>query len=149
MSISCDKTFLLVPSSRSSVKAKISFQGYFHTTYKIVFTLDITFECYDIGPSYLTCEFIVIRSFCSLQLQCHQSRSRSNIKVTVFERMAVAGAFVFHKHTLFYLVTYALSLYVLLPLSVFLYCEFDCGRRVESSWKNLCPDAIIHFINEM
>ena len=28
------------------------------------------------------------------------SKSRSNIKVTVFERVAVAGALVFHKHSL-------------------------------------------------
>ena len=42
-----------------------------------LFTLDITFELYDIRPSYLTYEFIVKRTFCSLQVQGHKSRSRS------------------------------------------------------------------------
>ena len=32
--------------------------------------------------------------FCSLQVQGHLSRSRSNIKAIVFDKMAVAGAFV-------------------------------------------------------
>ena len=41
------------------------------------------------------------RPFCWYQVHGHQSRSRSNIKVTVFEKMAVARALVFHKHTLF------------------------------------------------
>ena len=56
MSIPCDKTFLSVTSSRSSVKVKY---------------------------------------------QVHLSRS--NIKFTVFEKMAVAGALVFLKHSLFIL----------------------------------------------
>ena len=33
--------------------------------------------------------------------QGHLSRSRSNIKVTDFEKMAFTGALVFHKHSLF------------------------------------------------
>ena len=83
MSIPCDKTFLLVPSSRSSLKVKFSFQG--HTLLKCkTFTLDITFEWNYTGSSYLTCEFIVTRPFCLLQVQGHCSRS--NIKVKVFEK---------------------------------------------------------------
>ena len=39
------------------------------------------------------------RTFFKYQSQGHLSRS--NIKVTVFEKMAVEGAFVFHKHILF------------------------------------------------
>ena len=70
MTIPCDKTVLLVPSSISSVKVKVSCQG--HTRVKCkTLTLDITFEWYDIGPSYLTCEFIVTTPFCSLQVQGH------------------------------------------------------------------------------
>ena len=68
MSIPCDKTILLVPSSRSSVKVNVSFQ--IDTLVKCkTFTLDITFELYDIGPSYLTWEFIVTRLFCLLQFK--------------------------------------------------------------------------------
>ena len=39
------------------------------------------------------------RPFCWYQVHGHQSRS--SIKVTVFEKMAVGGALVFHKHSLF------------------------------------------------
>ena len=67
-------TFLWVSSSRSSVKVKVSFQGHTHVKCKI-FTLDITFEWYNMGSLYLICEFIVTRPFCSLQVQGHQSRS--------------------------------------------------------------------------
>ena len=80
MSIPCEKTFLLIPGSRSTVKVKVSFQGRTHVECKTV-TLDVTFEWYDIGPSYLTCEFIVTRLFCSLQVEGHLSRSRSVFKV--------------------------------------------------------------------
>ena len=48
-SIPCDKTFLLVPSSKLS--AKVSFEGHTPTKCK-TFTLDITFEWYDIRLSY-------------------------------------------------------------------------------------------------
>ena len=49
------------------------------------FTLAISFDWYNWGPSYFTWEYLVTRSFCRYQVQGHQSRSRSNIKVTVFE----------------------------------------------------------------
>ena len=71
MSIPCDKTFLLVPSSRLSVKVKVGFQGDMQKCK----TWDLTFECYDIGPSYLICEFVMIIPFCFLQVQGYQSRS--------------------------------------------------------------------------
>ena len=61
---------LFLPSFSSSVK--VSFQGHICKKCK-TFTLDMTFEWYDIGPSYLICEFIVTRPFCSLQAQCHHS----------------------------------------------------------------------------
>ena len=84
MSIPYDKNFLLTPGSRSSVMVKVSFQG--HTRAKCkVFTMDITFEWYDLRPSYLTCESNVKRPFYSLQVQGH--KSKSNIKVTVFESL--------------------------------------------------------------
>ena len=38
----------------------------------------------------------------SLVSQGHLSRSRSNIKVTVTKKIAVAGALAFHKHSLFH-----------------------------------------------
>ena len=71
MSIPCAKTPLLVPCSRSSVKVKVNFQG--HTNAKCkTFTLDINYECYDIGPKNLAREFIVTRPFCWYQVQGHQ-----------------------------------------------------------------------------
>ena len=42
------------------------------------------------------------RPFSWYLVQGHQSRSRSNIKVRVFKKMAIAGALVFHKHNLFH-----------------------------------------------
>ena len=49
-------------------------------------TLDITFEWYEIGFSYLTCEFLMM-----VPVQDHLSRSRSNIKITVFEKKKKNG----------------------------------------------------------
>ena len=40
------------------------------------------------------------RPLCWYQVQSHLSKLRSNIKVTVFEKMAVAGALVFYIHIL-------------------------------------------------
>ena len=42
-----------------------------------------------------------VKPFLQYHSQGHLSRSRSNIKVTVFAKLAVAGAFVFHKHMLY------------------------------------------------
>ena len=72
----CDQTLMMVPKSRSSVKVSIKIiafykfkaislgQGQFSSSYSCkmqTLTLDITFEWYDIEPSYFTCGFLVIR----------------------------------------------------------------------------------------
>ena len=44
------------------------------------------------------------RPLCWYHIQGHLSRSRSNIKVTVFKKKAVAGALVFHRLNLFTLI---------------------------------------------
>ena len=74
MSIPCDKTVLLAPSSRTSVKAKVSFHDHTHMKWNF-FYIGHNFWIVWHGPLFLTCEFIVTRLFCSLQVQSHQSES--------------------------------------------------------------------------
>ena len=64
------------------------------------FTMTITFDWQDLGSSYFTWVYLVTRPFCWYKVQGYQSRLRSNTIDTVFEKMAVAGAFVFYKHSL-------------------------------------------------
>ena len=66
------------------------------------FMLSIAFEWQMIKLSYLTYVLLWVKPFLKYQSQDHLSRSRSNIKVTVFEKMAIVGAFMFHKHILFF-----------------------------------------------
>ena len=50
------------------------------------FTLSISFDWCVLRPSYFTQEYLVTRPFCWYQVQGHLSKSRSNIKVTVFKK---------------------------------------------------------------
>ena len=52
--------------------------------------------------SYFTYIFLWVKPFRQYQSQGYLSKSRSNIKVTVLEKMAIAGALVFHQHILFH-----------------------------------------------
>ena len=56
------------------------------------FTLAISFDWKELWPSYFTLVYLVTRPFCWYQVQGHLLRS--NIKVTVFGKMAVEGALV-------------------------------------------------------
>ena len=47
---------------------------------------------------YFTCVFLGVRHFLWYQDQGHLSRSRSNIKVIIFRKVAVTGAFMFLKY---------------------------------------------------
>ena len=54
-----------------------------------------------------TCIFLRVKAFFSYHSQGHLSRSRLNIKVTVLEKMAVEGAFMFYKHILVFFFFFA------------------------------------------
>ena len=98
MSIPCDKTFLLVPSSRSSVKVKVKYQD--HNFQKMAIVGAFVFHKHILFLLIIPCDktFLLVPS------------SRSSVKVKVkyqdhnFRKMAVAGALVFHKHILFILI---------------------------------------------
>ena len=67
------------------------------------FTLAITFQWLVIELSYITGLVFVVRPFLCWKRQGHLSRSRSNFKVTFYlKKMAIVGAFMFHKHIMFF-----------------------------------------------
>ena len=79
----------------------LSVLPFVHLFVRKIFHIGHIFWLVELGPSYFTWVHLVTRPFCWYQVQGHLSRS--NNMVTVFEKMTIVWAFVFHKHILFFL----------------------------------------------